>query len=81
MTPRSLRHPQQDPPAYGDRHAPVYDQIYGGRFAPEAAVSTLAAAGRDGGVLQLGAGAGWPASCSTSGGTWLEYSTVRPEPA
>ena len=66
MTPRSLQHPQQDPAAYGDRHAPVYDQIYGARFAPQAAVSTLAAAGRDGGVLELGAGTGpgspfpWP---------------------
>jgi len=58
MTPRSLQHPQQDPAAYGDRHAPVYDQIYGARFAPQAAVSTLAAAGRDGGVLELGAGTG-----------------------
>src|SRR5260370_1330836 len=58
MTPRSLRHPRRDPAAYGDRHAPVYDQIYGARFAPQAAVSTLAAAGRDGGVLELGAGTG-----------------------
>jgi SAM-dependent methyltransferase len=58
MTPRSLRHPRRDPAAYGDRHAPVYDQIYGARFGPQAAVSTLAAAGRDGGVLELGAGTG-----------------------
>jgi SAM-dependent methyltransferase len=58
MTQRSLQHPRRDPAAYGDRHAPVYDRIYGSRFAPEAAVGTLAAAGRDGGVLELGAGTG-----------------------
>lgn len=43
---------------YGDRHAPVYDRIYGRRFAPEAAVQTLAEAAGNGAVLELGVGTG-----------------------
>jgi SAM-dependent methyltransferase len=50
--------PSQDPAAYGDRHAPVYDRIYGVRFPPDAAVGALAAVGRGGGVLELGVGTG-----------------------
>lgn len=44
--------------AYGRRHAGVYDRIYGARFAPEDAVTTLARLGREGGVLELGVGTG-----------------------
>jgi SAM-dependent methyltransferase len=58
MTQQLPRRAGQDPAAYGDRHAPVYDRIYGTRFAPETAVDVLAVAGRDGGVLELGAGTG-----------------------
>ncbi|MGH3201967.1 MAG: class I SAM-dependent methyltransferase [Streptosporangiaceae bacterium] len=58
MTQRASRRPGYDPAAYGDRHAHVYDRIYGARSAPGAAVDALAAAGRDGGVLELGAGTG-----------------------
>lgn len=43
---------------YGDRHAPVYDRIYGRRFAPESAVLALADAAGDGAVLELGVGTG-----------------------
>src|SRR5712691_11840966 len=49
---------RRDPAAYGDQHGPVYDRIYGARFAPQAAVGALAAVGRDGGVLELGIGTG-----------------------
>lgn len=44
--------------AYGREHAGVYDRIYGARFAPEDAVTTLARLGRGGGVLELGVGTG-----------------------
>lgn len=47
-----------NPEAYGDRHAAVYDRLYGKRFAPEAAVKTLAAAAGSGPVLELGVGTG-----------------------
>ena len=50
--------PSQNPAAYGDQHAPMYDRIYGARFRPEVAVGQLAAAGRDSGVLELGVGTG-----------------------
>ncbi len=43
--------------AYGQRHAAVYDRIYGMRFAPAAAVDALATAG-DGPMLELGVGTG-----------------------
>lgn len=43
---------------YGDRHAPVYDRIYGDRFASDAAVAAVAAAAGDGSVLELGVGTG-----------------------
>lgn len=44
--------------SYGDRHASVYDRIYGSRFAPDAAVDALALAAGDGAVLELGLGTG-----------------------
>lgn len=44
--------------AYGERHAPVYDRIYGARFVPDAAVETLAAAAGQGAVLEMGIGTG-----------------------
>ncbi len=45
--------------AYGDRHAGVYDRIYGARFDPTQAVAALAeAAGPCGRVLELGLGTG-----------------------
>lgn len=47
-----------DAGAYGRKHAGVYDRIYGARFAPDYAVTTLARLGRDGGVLELGVGTG-----------------------
>lgn len=43
---------------YGDRHASVYDRIYGARFVPDAAVAALAAAAGGGPVLELGVGTG-----------------------
>ncbi len=44
---------------YGDTHADAYDRIYGARFAPDAAVETLAkAAGPGGRLLELGLGTG-----------------------
>ncbi|MEO9134671.1 MAG: class I SAM-dependent methyltransferase [Jatrophihabitantaceae bacterium] len=43
---------------YGDRHAGVYDRIYGARFAPDAAVAALARAAGVGRVLELGVGTG-----------------------
>lgn len=43
---------------YGDRHAAVYDRIYGRRFAPGAAVRSIAEAAADGAVLELGVGTG-----------------------
>jgi SAM-dependent methyltransferase len=46
------------PGSYGDRHAAVYDRIYGDRFAPEAAVDAIAAAAGDGAILELGLGTG-----------------------
>lgn len=49
---------QQDPGHYGDRHASVYDQIYGARFTSEPAVAALAAAAAGGSVLELGMGTG-----------------------
>jgi SAM-dependent methyltransferase len=44
--------------AYGERHADVYDRIYGARFPPEEAVGALAEAAGAGRVLELGAGTG-----------------------
>ena len=44
--------------AYGERHAHVYDRIYGTRFAPDAAVQTLTNAAGPGAVLELGLGTG-----------------------
>jgi 2-polyprenyl-3-methyl-5-hydroxy-6-metoxy-1,4-benzoquinol methylase len=44
--------------AYGERHALVYDRIYGARFVPDAAVQTLAAAAGLGAVLEMGLGTG-----------------------
>ena len=49
---------EQRASAYGDRHAPVYDRIYGSRFVPDAAVQTLAAAAGEGVVLEMGIGTG-----------------------
>lgn len=50
---------ESQPETYGDTHAQVYDRIYGTRFAPDAAVSTLSAAAGDGGrLLELGLGTG-----------------------
>ena len=46
------------PHEYGDRHAAVYDRIYGPRFASRAAVDALARAAGDGRVLELGLGTG-----------------------
>ena len=43
---------------YGERHAAVYDRIYGARFAPRAAVDALARAADGGRVLELGLGTG-----------------------
>ena len=43
---------------YGDRHAGVYDRIYGARSAPDDAVAALAEAARSGRVLELGLGTG-----------------------
>lgn len=43
---------------YGDRHAPVYDRIYGTRFVPDAAVAALAQAAAGASVLELGVGTG-----------------------
>lgn len=47
-----------DPAAYGQTHAPVYDQIYGARFDAVPAVAALAAAAAGGAVLELGLGTG-----------------------
>lgn len=44
--------------SYGDRHAAVYDRIYGARFAPAAAVDALASAAGEGAVLEMGVGTG-----------------------
>lgn len=44
--------------SYGDRHAPVYDRIYGARFATPAAIDALASAAGGGRVLELGVGTG-----------------------
>ncbi len=49
---------EQAPSAYGDRHAAVYDRIYGSRFASRAAVDALARAAAGGRVLELGLGTG-----------------------
>lgn len=43
---------------YGDRHALVYDRIYGTRFAPSDAVVALTEAAGDGALLELGVGTG-----------------------
>ncbi len=43
---------------YGDRHAGVYDRIYGALYAPGAAVAALAEAAGAGRVLELGVGTG-----------------------
>jgi SAM-dependent methyltransferase len=43
---------------YGDRHAPVYDRIYGSRFTPDAAVATLVKFADGGPLLELGVGTG-----------------------
>lgn len=42
----------------GQRHAAVYDRIYGARFAPDAALEALTAAAGDSPVLELGVGTG-----------------------
>ena len=44
--------------SYGERHAAVYDTIYGLRFDPAAAVAAILAAADAGPVLELGAGPG-----------------------
>lgn len=49
---------RQEPSGYGDRHAAVYDRIYGARFAPDAAVEALVRAAAGGRVLELGLGTG-----------------------
>ncbi|UIJ35492.1 bifunctional 2-polyprenyl-6-hydroxyphenol methylase/3-demethylubiquinol 3-O-methyltransferase UbiG [Allobranchiibius sp. GilTou73] len=49
---------QDESAMYGDRHAAVYDRIYGSRFAPDAAVAVLADCAGDGAVLELGVGTG-----------------------
>jgi SAM-dependent methyltransferase len=69
---------RRDPAAYGGRHAPVYDRIYGTRFAPEAAVAVLAAAGRDGGVLELGVGTGRLAIPLAAGGIAVDGIEASP---
>ncbi len=43
---------------YGDRHASVYDRIYGARFVPDTAVAALVQAAGEGRVLELGVGTG-----------------------
>jgi SAM-dependent methyltransferase len=43
---------------YGDRHARVYDRIYGSRFTPDAAVATLAKFADGSPLLELGVGTG-----------------------
>ncbi len=48
----------RDPAAYGQIHAPVYDQIYDARFDAVPAVAALAAAAAGGTVLELGLGTG-----------------------
>lgn len=47
-----------EPGDYGDRHARVYDRIYGQRFATERAVTALAEAVGGGRLLELGVGTG-----------------------
>lgn len=69
---------RRDPATYGDRHAQVYNRIYGTRSAPEAAVDALAAAGRDGGVLELGAGTGRLAIPLAAGGTAVDGIEASP---
>ncbi|MGI8880562.1 MAG: class I SAM-dependent methyltransferase [Jatrophihabitans sp.] len=49
---------QRSAAEYGDRHAAVYDRIYGSRFRPDAAVAALAAAAGGGRILELGLGTG-----------------------
>ena len=44
--------------SYGDRHASVYDRIYGSRFTPDAAVATLAKFAGGGRLLEMGVGIG-----------------------
>jgi SAM-dependent methyltransferase len=44
--------------AYGDRHAPVYDRLYGERFSSDLAVAALASAADGGRLLELGSGTG-----------------------
>jgi SAM-dependent methyltransferase len=77
MTQRSAHRPDRDPAAYGDRHASVYDQIYGTRFAAEAAVDALAAAGQ-GSVLELGIGTGRLAIPLTARGTRVDGIEASP---
>lgn len=48
----------RDPAAYGQAHAPAYDQIYDARFDAAPAVEALAAAAAGGAVLELGLGTG-----------------------
>ena len=43
---------------YGDRHARVYDRLYGSRFAPDAAVAALAGLAAGGRLLEMGVGTG-----------------------
>ena len=61
-----------NPAAYGDRHAAVYDRLYGKRFAPDAAVDALAAAAGAGSVLELGVGTGRLAIPLTSRGVTVD---------
>ncbi|MEO6880108.1 MAG: class I SAM-dependent methyltransferase, partial [Mycobacteriaceae bacterium] len=64
--------------SYGDRHARVYDRIYGRRFAPDAAVRTLAAAAAGGAVLELGVGTGRLAIPLAAGGIVVDGIEASP---
>lgn len=64
---------------YGQRHAAVYDRIYGARFAPDAAVDALAAAAGAGPILELGVGTGRLAIPLTQRGcSWTASTQARP---
>lgn len=47
-----------DPSTYGDRISPIYDELYGGKFDTEGAVTFLAELAGDGPALELGVGTG-----------------------
>lgn len=55
---RILDRMEQPAARYGDRHADVYDRIYGARFDPAHAVDRLVEAAAGGSVLELGLGTG-----------------------